>query len=195
MVTHTAITGFDLRRTRRNSAEKVALSIRIANSTRSCRPPIAVILAKRTSLSHSHAYQGWPGLEKEKTSCVGTQPRWRIHSPVRMCQPVSQSLSRVLTPSIGPNRKTIGMRKAKSFSDGSSLTTNWERLASILVSGQPGISDRLHGFESANAVVERPEIHIVHAQRNMRKFFARIYEPDHCPLTMNTFLAEAMICG
>src|SRR5215471_6505932 len=48
-----------------------------------------------------------------------------------MCQPVSQSLSRVFTPSMRPNRKTKGMRKAKSVSDGNSLTANWELLASI----------------------------------------------------------------
>ena len=97
------------------------------NITTACSPPSAFSQAKSTSDSHSQANHGAPGLENEKMSRIGTQPLARIHSPVRMCQPVSQSLSSVLTPSMRPNRNAMGMRKAKSASDGSSFTTNWER--------------------------------------------------------------------
>ena len=136
-----ATIGFDLRRTSRNSPVNVTDTRRMVNITTACNPPSAFSLAKRTSLSHSHANHGAPGLEKEKMSRIGTQPLAIIHSPVRMCQPVSQSLSRVFTPSMRPKRNAMGMRKAKSASDGNSFTANWER-ASIFYLGHPGIGDR-----------------------------------------------------
>ena len=101
------------------------------NSTTAARPPPLFSQANTTSDNHSHAYQGSPALENEKRSRAGTPWLATIHSPVRMCQPVSQSASSVLTPSIRPNRNTIGIRNAKSASDGSSLTANWDRCASM----------------------------------------------------------------
>ena len=145
------------------------------------------------SLSHSHANQGSPGFEKEKMSRSGTQRLARIHSPVRMCQPVSQSLSSVFTPSIRANRNAIGMRKAKSASDGSSFTANWERGASISFLGHPGIGYRLHGFQGANSVVERPEIHIIDAQCNRGEPPIGADHAGHRPLAMDTLLAKAVI--
>src|SRR5207253_6602517 len=131
--------------------------------------------------------------EKENMSCNGTRWFLRIHSPVRMCQPVSQSLSSVFTPSIRPNRKAMGTRKAKSASDGSNLMANWWRRASV-ISGHPGVGDRLHRFEGANPIVKRPKIHIIHAQGDARQFGLR-KNPRDCALAMDTLLAEAMVAG
>ena len=101
----------------------------MVNSTTAARPPRLLSPARSTSDNHSHAYQGWPARENENMSRTGTQWWATIHSPVRICQPVSQSLSRVLTPSRRTNRNTMGMRNAKSASEGSSLTANWDRCA------------------------------------------------------------------
>src|ERR1035438_3338002 len=93
MVTMIATMGLDLRRTSRYRAPNVADSIRMAHRATACSPPSTLSLAKKTSLSHSHANHGAPGLVKEKMSRAGTHPWAIIHSPVRMCQPVSQSPS------------------------------------------------------------------------------------------------------
>src|ERR1017187_3602373 len=98
MVTMIATMGLDLRRTSRYRAPNVADSIRMAHRATACSPPSALSLAKKTSLSHSHANHGAPGLVKEKMSRAGTHPWAIIHSPVRMCQPVSQSPTSVFTP-------------------------------------------------------------------------------------------------
>ena len=73
----------------------------------------AFSLANTMSLSHSHANQGAPGLEKEKMSRIGTQPLARIHSPVRMCQPVSQSLSSVFDSVHASEEKHDGHEKGE----------------------------------------------------------------------------------
>src|SRR5260370_40434596 len=127
MVPQTATRGFDFRRTSRNRAQTVPERKRMVNPTPACNPPSALSFANSTSDSHSHAYQGAPGFEKEKMSRTGTHPLAIIHSPVRMCQPVSQSLSSVFTPSMRPKTYAMGMRKAKSASEGRNLTANWER--------------------------------------------------------------------
>src|ERR1035438_4495031 len=103
MVTIRATMGFDLRRTSRNRAVYVIDNSSAPNNTTAINPPNAFSLAKRTSLNHSQANHGAPGLVKEKTSRKGTHPWAIIHSPVRMCQPVSQSPSSVLVPSMRPN--------------------------------------------------------------------------------------------
>lgn len=161
-----ATIGFDLRRTNRNRAPKVTDSITTVNITTACNPPIPLSRAKSTSLSHSHANHGEPGLENEKMSRIGTQPLAIIHSPVRMCQPVSQSLSSVLTPSMRPKRNAMGMRNAKSASDGNSFTANWDRASISSSLCHPRIGHRPHRFKCSNPVVKRPEIHIIDAQGN-----------------------------
>src|ERR1039457_7088338 len=100
MVTTTATMGLDFRRTSRNRAPKVTHNNTMLNITTVCNPPREFSLAKSTSLNHSHANHGAPGLVKENTSRMGTHPLAIIHSPVRMCQPVSQSPSSVFTPSM-----------------------------------------------------------------------------------------------
>src|SRR5690349_6396282 len=55
---------------------------------------------------------------KENISVRGTARCARIQSPMRMCQPVSPSLSRERTPAMLLNRNTSGIRKATSVSDG-----------------------------------------------------------------------------
>src|ERR1035437_2921376 len=190
-----ATSGLDLRRTSRNSAAKVTDNSRMANMATACNPPSALSLAKRTSLSHSQANQGAPGLVKEKMSRVGTQPWARIHSPLRMCQPVSQSPSSVFTPSKRPKRKTMGMRKAKSASDGNSFTANWERasISSRALLRHPGTAGRLHGFKCPNPVVKRPEMHIIDAQGNYREILRGIPDSHVRALTVNTFLVKPVI--
>src|ERR1035438_8640901 len=167
------------------------------NNTTAINPPSAFSLAKSTSLNHSHANHGAPGLVKEKTSRKGTHPLAIIHSPVRMCQPVSQSPSSVLVPSMRPNKYRRGMRNAKSASDGRNLTTTFERAsifsASQALSGHPRTGGRPYGFMSSNPVVERPEIHIVDAQGDEREFLDGIGDPHDRALTVNAFLAETVI--
>ena len=51
-------------------------------------------------------------------SVFGTRPFWRIHSPVRMCHPVSPSQSSHWAPFMRTNRKIRGIRNATSVSDG-----------------------------------------------------------------------------
>src|SRR5262245_51917969 len=74
----------------------------------------------KTSESHSQANQGSPALVKENMSAVGTRPFFRIHSPVRMCHPVSESVSSHATPDVHQNSTRIGITKARSDKDGSS---------------------------------------------------------------------------
>src|SRR2546427_6238054 len=71
-----------------------------------------------TSDSHSHANHCDSGFVKEKMSTAGTRPVLRIDSPVRMCHPVSESVRSQLTSVVHQNNTTIGIRKAKSDSDG-----------------------------------------------------------------------------
>src|SRR5579864_5138365 len=67
-----------------------------------------------TSESHSHAIQGWPPLVNENESTTGTPPLCKMTSPVRMCQPVSESVSSQPTPVVDQNRTRMGSRKARS---------------------------------------------------------------------------------
>ena len=55
---------------------------------------------------------------KENMSVRGTAWLARIQSPMRICQPVSPSLSSARTPPMLLNRNTSGIRKATSVSDG-----------------------------------------------------------------------------
>src|ERR1019366_2396831 len=189
-----ATRGLALRRTSRYSAAKMVDTSTMLNNTTACNPPKALSLAKRTSLSHSHANQGAPGLVKEKTSRNGTHPWAMIHSPVRMCQPVSQSPSIVVAPSMCPNKYRMGMRNTKSASDGRNLTAIFERAsifsASQALSGHPRTGGRPDGFISSNPVVERPEIHIVDAQGNKREFLGGTGNPHDRALTVDAFLAN-----
>ena len=57
-------------------------------------------------------------MENEKMSLRGTRPCARIHSPMRICQPVSPSPSRVRMPSSLAKINTSGVRNARSVSDG-----------------------------------------------------------------------------
>src|SRR5271157_2572778 len=192
-VTRIAVTGFALRRTSRNNAANVVLSSRMLSSTTPRSPHIPFRPAKITSASHSHANHTSPGLEKENTSCVGTRWFEMIHSPVRMCHPVSQSPSSVFTPSRRPNRSAMGVRNAKSASDGSHLIANWEPLFSIAESRHPGTRCRRKRLNRPKAVVKRTEVHVVHAQRHLLAF-RRPRHPRHGSLTVNTFLPESVIC-
>src|SRR5271168_3860174 len=73
------------------------------------------------SESHSQANQGAAGLENENRSSVGTRPWAKIHSPVRMCQPVSPSANKTFHP-LGPaiNNHTNTAIKKKSVKEGTS---------------------------------------------------------------------------
>src|ERR1022692_2526825 len=194
MVTMIATVGLDLRRTSRYRAPNVADSIRMAHRATACSPPSALSLAKKTSLSHSHANHGAPGLVKEKMSRAGTHPWAIIHSPVRMCQPVSQSPSSVFTPSMRPKRSAMGTRKAKSASDGNNWTANWEgAFITRAFLSHPGTGNRPHGLKGSNPVVKRPEIHIINAQGDQGEVVRGTGDPHDGALTMNTFLAEAVI--
>src|SRR5438477_65601 len=174
-----------LRRTSRNNSPKVSDSSRTLNSTTACKPPHAFRAANSTSDNHSQANQGWPGLENEKISRVGMRPCARIHSPVRMCQPVSPSLSSDFSPCIRPNRNTIGVRKAKSARDGNSLTKNWG-LDACIESGHPRAGHGLHCVQDAQLIVKGAEIHIINAQRHTRKFLGH-GKARNRSLAMNTF--------
>jgi hypothetical protein len=72
----------------------------------------------KTSESHSQANHGFPAIVNEKTSVVGTRPLFNIHSPARICQPVSESVSSHPTPVVDQNSTTIGIKKARSDNDG-----------------------------------------------------------------------------
>src|ERR1700676_2979878 len=74
-----------------------------------------------TSDSHSQANQGAPGFENENRSCVGTAWFTRMYWPVRMCQPVSPSISNDFQP-LAPQIKSqaINATKKKSAKDGTS---------------------------------------------------------------------------
>src|SRR5580704_3886491 len=74
--------------------------------------------AIETSDSHSHANHGSPYLVKEKISVVGTRPFARIHSPARICHPVSESASSQPTPLVHQKSTKIGIRKARSDKEG-----------------------------------------------------------------------------
>src|SRR5579872_1258626 len=73
-----------------------------------------------TSESHSHAIQGWPPIVNENESTTGTPPLCKMTSPVRMCQPVSESVRSQPTPVVDQNRMRMGSRKARSDSVGMS---------------------------------------------------------------------------
>src|SRR5215471_18687366 len=90
-----------------------------ANNTIAFRPPILNKPPNSTSLSHSQANQGWPALENENRSWVGTACCLRIYSPVRMCQPVSPSISSAFQP-LAPhtNNQASNAMKKQSENDG-----------------------------------------------------------------------------
>ena len=155
IVITTATMALDCRRTSIYRAVNVMLNSTRLNNTTACNPPIPFNLANTTSLSHSHANHGAPGFEYENMSRIGTNPLAMIHSPVRMCHPVSQSRSSAFTPSIRPNRYTIGMRKAMSAIEGRNFTAIFERASiSIVLSSHPRTGHRPHGFKRANPVVK-----------------------------------------
>ncbi len=79
----------------------------------------------KTSESHSQANQGLPALVNEKMSAVGTRRFSRIHSPVRICHPVSESLSSHPTPVVHQKSTRIGIKKARSDRDGTNGLCNW----------------------------------------------------------------------
>src|SRR5262245_18400189 len=74
----------------------------------------------KTSESHAQANQCSAALVKENMSAVGTRPLFRIHSPVRMCHPVSESVRSHPTPDVHQNSTRLGITKARSDKDGSS---------------------------------------------------------------------------
>jgi hypothetical protein len=53
----------------------------------------------------------------------------QIHCPVRM--PTGVAIAEQRLDSFMAKQNAVGMRKAKSVSDGNNLTANYERLASI----------------------------------------------------------------
>lgn len=85
----------------------------------------------------------------------------------------------------------MGMRKAKSASDGNKLT-NWKRVF-IFYLCHPGAGDGLHGLKGPDPIVKGSEIHIIHSQGNHRKTLVGIGDPHHRTLAVNTFLTETVI--
>src|SRR5580658_8137277 len=133
IVTTMPIIALDWRRARRyKSANTVDINRTAANAT-AANPPCAFNQAKYKSESHSQANHAPSGFEYEKMSCAGTAWLAAIHSPVRICQPVSQSPSRFCIPSIRPKRNAIGMRNAKSSMEGRNLIAILELFACIFV--------------------------------------------------------------
>src|SRR5258708_11462461 len=96
-------------------------------------------------MSHnlSHANHGAPGLVKENTSCCGTLPLARIHSPVRMCHPVSPSPSIDVAPCIFVNRKTSGNKNATSVSDGIRRNSGLVRVEAMLFDQHRHVTNQL----------------------------------------------------
>src|SRR5580698_6225733 len=90
-----------------------------AKSTMAFSPPIRNKSPKVTSDNHSQANQGAPGFENENRSVVGTACLARMYSPVRMCQPVSPSISSDFQP-LAPHTKsqTRMATKKQSANDG-----------------------------------------------------------------------------
>src|SRR5215470_4997374 len=86
------------------------------------------------SESHSHATHGLPVIVNEKMSALGIRPLVKIQSPVRICQPVSESVSSHPTPVVDQNRTRIGSRKARSESVGVSGPSQPVKLAESLAS-------------------------------------------------------------
>ena len=68
-----------------------------------------------------------------------------------------------------PNRKTNGMRKAKSVSDGNSLTANCGSggFHLIVYAIQEFATGCIASYRT-NSIVERTEIHVIHPQGNAR---------------------------
>ena len=90
------------------------------------KPPLRWTVAMKTSESHSQANQGAPARVNEKMSTVGTRPFSRIHSPVRICHPVSESVSSHPTPVVHQKSTRIGIKKARSDRDGRNGLCDWE---------------------------------------------------------------------
>src|SRR4029077_483588 len=86
------------------------------------RPKWLCIAAIETSESHSQANHGWPSFVNEKRSVAGTRRFFNIHSPVRTCQPVSESVSSQATPVGHQNKTRIGIKKERSDRDGARET-------------------------------------------------------------------------
>ena len=89
------------------------------------KPPLRWAVAMKTSESHSQANQGSPARMNEKMSTAGTRPFSRIHSPVRICHPVSESVSSNPTPVVHQKSTRIGIKKAKSERDGRNGLYGW----------------------------------------------------------------------
>src|SRR5579871_1431668 len=79
-----------------------------------------------TSDNHSHANHGAPGFENENRSCVGTERFAKMYSPVRMCQPVSPSISSDFHP-LAPQIKSQAMIATKKKSENEGATTRVQR--------------------------------------------------------------------
>src|SRR5581483_5775137 len=92
----------------------------------------------KTSDSHSQANQGSPGRVNEKMSVVGTRPFFTIHSPVRICQPVSESVSSHPTPVVHQKSTRIGIKKARSDREGRNGLT--DRSGDLKPKGDCGLS-------------------------------------------------------
>ena len=143
--------GSTLRRTSGNSSgEGDATAAACANSTtarKSAHARSARRTARRTATPTRTRRR--PAWRRKRCRARGPSALARIHSPVRMCQPVSQSPSSVFTPSMRPNRNAMGMRKAKSVSDGRNLIANWDRRASIIA--LHAIQELATGCRASNA--------------------------------------------
>src|SRR5271170_1911317 len=101
-----------------------------AKSTIPFSPPIRNKSPNVTSESHSHANQGAPGFENENRSCVGTLWFRRMYSPVRMCQPVSPSISSDFQPLAPHTKSQVRMAtKKQSENDGTSTRVQRPHLA------------------------------------------------------------------
>lgn len=71
-----------------------------------------------TSESHSQAIHVCPSLVNENGSVLGMLLCSNTQSPVRICQPVSESVSNHPTPFVHQNSATKGSRKARSVNEG-----------------------------------------------------------------------------
>src|ERR1700693_4961712 len=100
---------------RRSTVAKAVIMIP-PNSTIAFSPPILNKTPNNTSVSHSQANHGWPAFENENKSWVGTAWCARIYSPVRMCQPVSPSISSAFQP-LAPHTNSQASRAIQKQSE------------------------------------------------------------------------------
>src|SRR5579862_9453611 len=93
-----------------------------------------------------------------------------IHSPVRMCHPVSPSPNSVLAPCIPAKMKMNGIRKAKSVIEGRNRSTGLVLVCDMAVLERPApLAVIVEPLLLRGRCLRQPEIHRMNAQAHPRK--------------------------